>query len=412
MLLHPVFPSNKHPLEKSGRVEDAITSAKTSQFAMLSYCWLMTMPSPLWSDEDLTENLKRLDLSHNHITEIPKQISNFVNLREIWLSHNPLTIFPAGLLMLKKLEVIDISHTQIAEIPTLVIDLEHLLVFDWRHTPLEKHLWEDEGIACNDLHQLQTILWNQNLRNKTCATLNELFNGEIYLQDVDKSYTIQTIATFVEELSQEFDDLTDFESFSRRPIKFVPAKVDDIKPSQSAKRAKQLFYEMKREIDRKRLAADLEIKIRGHYYDKIERSEVTDLIDSIYANVETLEDMQFLVQYASTIFPPEHKGLTGQTVWQNILSLQDDLIHKREAAVNTLAKALTGLYPEQKPEVLNALAREVNAHRIISKERFATQKELVRMAQLAGDCSKVFPPDFASVHVPDILQQARSTIFQ
>jgi len=77
-----------------------------------------------------------------------------------------------------------------------------------------------------------------------------------------------------------FDDLDDFESFSRRPLKFIPAKVkyihqptllyqltttlslqvDDIKPELSAKRAKQLFYEMKREIDRKRLAADLEIK--------------------------------------------------------------------------------------------------------------------------------------------------------
>ncbi|RYH04753.1 hypothetical protein EON65_46630 [archaeon] len=54
---------------------------------------------------------------------------------------------------------------------------------------------------------------------------------------------------------------------------------------------------------------------------------------------------------------------------------------------------------------LLALARESNSHPIVKKERFATQKELVKMAQLAGDCAKVFPPDFASVNVPEVLIQ-------
>ena len=86
------------------------------------------------------------------------------------------------------------------------------------------------------------------------------------------------------------------------------------------------------------------------YFDRIERSEVTTLIDSIYANVESLEDMQFFVQYAAQVLPSTVAEASGEKIWQNILDLQDDLIQKREASIMTLANALTQLYPEQKPE--------------------------------------------------------------
>ena len=66
------------------------------------------------------------------------------------------------------------------------------------------------------------------------------------------------------------------------------------------------------------------------YFDRIERSDVVQLIDSIYENVHALEDMQFLVQYATKVLPQNVKDATGERVWQNILDLQDDLIHKRE----------------------------------------------------------------------------------
>ncbi len=54
------------------------------------------------------------------------------------------------------------------------------------------------------------------------------------------------------------------------------------------------------------------------------------LIDSIYVNVHALEDMEFLVQYASKVLPHEPSEATGERVWQNILDLQDELIQKRE----------------------------------------------------------------------------------
>lgn len=41
------------------------------------------------------------------------------------------------------------------------------------------------------------------------------------------------------------------------------------------------------------------------------------------------------------------------------------------------------------------------------KERFATKKELLRMTQLTADCTKVFPPDFASFVPEEIVKAVR-----
>ena len=68
---------------------------------------------------------------------------------------------------------------------------------------------------------------------------------------------------------------------------------------------------MRRDTDKDRMAANVEIKIRNIYFDRIERAEVTTLLDGIYDNVKALEDIQFLCQYAVQIFPAEPKDATG-----------------------------------------------------------------------------------------------------
>lgn len=66
------------------------------------------------------------------------------------------------------------------------------------------------------------------------------------------------------------------------------------------------------------------------YFDRIERSEVTALLDSIYQHVHLLEDVQFLVQYAPQVLPPSVPEASGERIWQNIEALQADLTAKRE----------------------------------------------------------------------------------
>lgn len=68
------------------------------------------------------------------------------------------------------------------------------------------------------------------------------------------------------------------------------------------------------------------------YFDRIERSEVTTLLDSIYLYVESLEDIQFLVQYAPQVLPPNPEEANGEVIWNNILKLQTELTDKRNVS--------------------------------------------------------------------------------
>ena len=72
------------------------------------------------------------------------------------------------------------------------------------------------------------------------------------------------------------------------------------------------------------------LKIRGKYFDRIERAEVATLLASIYANVESLEDIQFLVKYAANVLPPDPQDANGPSIWRNIVNLQQDLTEQRE----------------------------------------------------------------------------------
>lgn len=174
------------------------------------------------------------------------------------------------------------------------------------------------------------------------------------------------------------------------------------------------------------------------YFDRIERAAVAVLLDSIYRSVKSLEDMQFLVQYASQLLPPDPAHATGEAVWYNILELQQELTTKREVggmflllieavglwisyayspsycdvyeqnAIQSLSAAMCQLFPEQLPDTVKDKARQVAKY--FQSERFATKKELTKMSQLSAECAKVFPPDFASVDPEEVVRAVSSEI--
>ena len=212
----------------------------------------------------------------------------------------------------------------------------------------------------------------------------------------------------MQQISAAFDDLEDMRLFIKRSDKLLPATIDHLREN-SVTKGKEMFYEMRRDTDRQRMAADVEIKLRGMYFDRIERSEVTTLLDSIFQHVLLLEDVQFLCQYAPQVLPNEPSGANGQVIWDNICALQQELTQKREASVLSLLSAMTGLYPEQLPALIQEKGREVA--KLLQLKRFATKTELVRMSQLTGEATKLFPPDFASLEPAAVIATAKETVF-
>ena len=71
-------------------------------------------------------NLQTLDLFHNQIKEIPKEICKLVNLQILSLSKNEIKEIPKEIGQLINLQRLDLSNNQITEIPKELCQLSNL----------------------------------------------------------------------------------------------------------------------------------------------------------------------------------------------------------------------------------------------------------------------------------------------
>jgi hypothetical protein len=67
------------------------------------------------------------------------------------------------------------------------------------------------------------------------------------------------------------------------------------------------------------MAADLELKIRALYYDRIDVTLVEAMVNGIVSAIPTLDDMQFLLEQAKRLFPPDAADVHGPTLHTNLL---------------------------------------------------------------------------------------------
>mgnify|MGYP001289920252 CR=1 FL=1 len=218
--------------------------------------------------------------------------------------------------------------------------------------------------------------------------------NEQFAADAEHVKFLEIIAQLVGDASIMFPDLSDFRLFIRRIDKLLPQRIDDVS-STTLKKAKEIFDSLRDDTTRIRLSADLEIKIRAIYFDRIERSAVTTLIESIYQHVRTLEDIQFLVRFSTTLFPADGpQGVDGKLIWENIENLQAELTMKRNVSVRGMIEAMAQLYPEQESLVIEERAIEIC--KLYQIERFITEKELNIINQIIAEAAQIFPPDFIS----------------
>jgi len=351
-------------------------------------------------------------LSNNNISEIPPEIRGFVELRELWLQNNPITTLPKEIEFLTKIEVIDLKYTKVVELPPEMCNLKKLFDLDFTETPFADNVLQRYEIkACNHngLQTLKSVFKEIYQRQCLKADTLEKLMGELYVKEADNPQSIPIVQDMLQLCNEEFTNLEEFRLFCRRADKLLPETLAEI-DEYTIRRSKKRFLTMRDNTRRDRMAAEVEIKLRCIYFDRIERSDVETVISSIFKCVASLEDMQFLVKYAAQVFPPSPEEARGELIWDNIVALQQDLRDKRQTAVNNLITSMGQLYPEQLPNEVADRGAEIA--KCFAKERFATKRELNSLSRLAVDASQIFPPDFVSATASYIYAVAKQMFSQ
>lgn len=104
-------------------------------------------------------NVLKLDLSKQHLSEVPKEIRKFTNLQYLDLSKNKITNVPAWIGELKDLQYLILYKNKIDTLPVQIGELTHLKYLDLNRTDLEviPH-------CIGNLKELKTlILWSDNI---------------------------------------------------------------------------------------------------------------------------------------------------------------------------------------------------------------------------------------------------------
>lgn len=389
------------------RIRKEFKNSQQSKLMCLSNMMLSSFPSYLFNNESFV-NINRLDISFNNLSVIPNDIKILVNLKEIWLNNNPIKEFPIGILELPNLGVIDIRNTKISNIPPDLASMKKLYEVDWRNTPFSVVVSNTFNIKDNDLPSLVKVFSLQRDKRNLEEKFYDRLQNDIFPKEMDRPNMVTLIRNLVRKISEMFPILDEFQIFIRRANTLLPEKFDLVNDS-ALEMAKSKFVSMQRETQRKRMSAEVEIRLRNIYFDKVERSMVEEMLAAIYSSVKELEDIEFLVKYASQILPSKPEdALDGALVWANILDLQSQLTAKRDAAITSLAGAMLQLYPEQEPHIVKSKAIEVSA--AFRKERFSTKRELNILSQITAEAIKVFPPDFISVDPVLVYAQAQQLL--
>jgi len=336
--------------------------------------------------------LNRLDLGHNEITEIPDEISNLLKLEQLWINGNPLRELPASLCKCAKLKVIDARETELTDLPRELGRLKQLVEFDLREAPLVPK----RAMRAHSVEQLIAHLAHKDTRLKLKVRLEEAMCEGVYREISDDPDSRALIRRLVLACFVQFKaDNAEVKSLIRNCDRLFPEKLDEphggrrstwdgAKVGALAADIRAQFIVIKRDNERKRMAAELEIQMRCIYYDAIDPQRVEGIVKAIYELVGELDDVRFLIKHAASLFPPTSEEVTGPLIARNIREMQERLARERAAAIAQLLKALANLYPDTEPVEVAALCEAV----------VALFKATEDIKNLAADVAIHFPPDF------------------
>lgn len=179
--------------------------------------------------------------------------------------------------------------------------------------------------------------------------------------------------------AQNVDEL---KSIIRNAERLFPEDVD----TADAVEIRRTFTTLRRDNQKKKLAAEVELKLRAIYFNVIRPERVEGIVKSIYEEVTTLNDIKFLLFYATQLFPPTPGELTAKGLKQAILDLRRKFREEREAAIKGIESSLKTLYTDQEPEKIRRLANDVAA----------LFKRVEDLKKIGADANMYFPTEFST----------------
>lgn len=383
----------------------ALQQAKTSRTLHLSYQNLQRIEEKLIKASFMSQ-LVRLDLAYNDLESIPREIEVLERLEQLWINDNPrLAEIPAELANCRRLKVIDARRTQVRNIPCQLGTLESLIAIDLRGTTTLKpklvvsYVVPAENLPVSnntqgDEEQVPTILAEivsrtQNLkaylirRHETKVLrkrLLEKLSSGLYRDLSESDAGCRQIMALIKDINKEFQELDVFADVVRNCDRLLPDRID----CADVKRMRKQFDSLKRQNERKKLAAKLELRLRALYFDRINPTHVEGIVQSLYAEILELADVHFLIKFAPQIFPERVELIDAKQVFHDLKALQTRLAQEREEAVHGVFKAMMNLYSHVEPPLVQDAANKV----------CSPFKKIEELKKLAADASQYFPSEF------------------
>ncbi|DAZ98919.1 TPA: hypothetical protein N0F65_001358 [Lagenidium giganteum] len=384
-------------------VTERIEDARKHGLLHLSYCRLSVCPSLVFGP-DFATVLVRLDLSFNSLTTLPDGVRVLANLHVLWVNNNPkLTSLPRALADCPNLSVVDASETALNALPCELGRLRHLHTLEIEHTPLEARWIEKKHVTMavtgdttnpsDRCAQILTKLRRKDERVHLKLVLYEKLHDEVYQIERQDQARATRVQQMLQRVLKRFPLADELRGLIRNASRlFPPTCSQSDMENVDAALLRFEYDQLRQQNDMKKLGAELEIKIRNLYFDRIDPTTVEGMVKSIYDEIDELKDIKFLLKHAAKLFPKEAKDVDGLELRQRLRALQEEIARERAAAIDKLLSVVSAIYSDTEPDQVHKLVSRVAA-------LFKNTKEL---RSLAADASALFPIEFLNANPNDI----------
>ncbi len=236
---------------------------------------------------------------------------NLTKLEELWLNGNPISGLPAAIEACRCLAFVNLEHTNIHVLPPELSRVEGLV-----HVALSPQALKPKlaGAYASGTKRLMEYLAKKDEKRGLRAALVQRLRLDVYREAALTERGTAQIEALASSILKQFASLDDVVLVTRNLERLLSPSLD----AASAVDAAARLVSLRRENTVKKLAADLELKLRALYFDVVRPERVEGIIKGIYEHVRELEDVRFLLHFAKDLFPKDPDAIDGRVLLRDL----------------------------------------------------------------------------------------------